>query len=62
MSEVKLIYLGESGSHYILALVDTDEGFIGIAELRKCRIDWANKYYYDDQNRADGALTKGEGT
>jgi len=51
MSEAKITYLGESGTHYILKIED-NEGFIGIAELRKCRREWAQKYYHDeiDQN------------
>lgn len=49
--EVIITYLGESGTHYILKL--EDEGFIGIAELRKCRTEWAKEYYYDDINQKD---------
>lgn len=48
MSEVKVIYLGESGTHFILHLSDKN-GFIGIAEQRKARSEDANKYYYNDE-------------
>ena len=48
MSEVKVIYLGESGTHFILHLSDKN-GFIGIAEQRKARATDANKYYYNDE-------------
>ncbi len=51
-SVAKLTYLGKSGTHYILKLED-DEGFIGIAELKKCRAEWAKEYYYDDINQKD---------
>jgi len=52
MSEAKLTYLGESGTHFILKIED-DEGFIGIGELRKCRQEWAFKYYYDEINQKE---------
>lgn len=49
MSEAKLTYLGESGTHYIVKLEDA-EGFIGIGQIRKAWKGWADKYYWDDED------------
>lgn len=46
--QTKMTYLGESGSHYILK-IEGEDGLIGIGELRKCRQEWAAKYYWDEE-------------